>query len=116
MQTTTLNHAIHRFTLNSKTAVIEMPSAAVVTGFAPSTSNAGSFNIWALVCTDENAKTEKRAFAVVAVGEAIPASAAVTPLPCPPLLLSNGTTKTTYLTLMEVSSTDAPDWKGFGQE
>lgn len=113
MQNTTLNHAIHRFHLTSKKAVVQLPSGARVTAFAPSSK--GGFNLWAVVCTDEGVKTEKRAFAVVATGEAIPAAAAVAAQPAPPItvMMPQGPT---FLTLFEVEKANAADWKGFGDE
>lgn len=112
MQNTTTNHSIHRFNLKSAKATLTLPSGAIITGFAPSSH--GGFNIWALVCTDEGVKTEKRAFAVAQVGQELPAAATVADRPVPPLVIPVGMGKVTCFTLFEIDKASAADWKAFG--
>ena len=107
---TTLNHSIFRFKMTGRKSVVELPSGAIVTGFTPSSEG---FNLYALVCTDEGAKKEKRAFAIAKVGDPLPVSATVSERPCPPLTLGNPQGGITILTLFEISKCDSEDWKAF---
>tara|TARA_R110000803_G_scaffold209965_3_gene280600 strand:- start:25571 stop:25906 length:336 start_codon:yes stop_codon:yes gene_type:complete len=106
----TLNHSIFRFKLTGRKSTVDLPTGAIVTGFTPSSEG---FNLYALVCADEGAKTEKRAFAVAKVGEPLPVSATVSARPCQPLTIPSPNGGITILTLFEINKCDSQDWKAF---
>jgi len=107
---TSMNHAIFKYQLTKKKTVVELPSGAIITGFAPGSKG---FNLYALVCTDEGVKTEKRAFAIAKVGDPLPVSATTSKIPVAPITIGIGGEGVTVVTLFEIYKCDTEDWKAF---